>query len=68
MCPSCGIEFGYDDVPEASGAKGSRNHLYAEWRKKWMKGGGKWSSHGINPPPSWNPLGQLKRIGIKGEG
>jgi len=68
MCPSCGIEFGYDDVPEASGAKGTRDQIYTQWRRKWMRGGMKWSSHGITPPPSWNPLSQLKRIGVKVDG
>jgi hypothetical protein len=68
MCPSCGIEFGYDDVPEASGTQGTRDQIYTRWRKRWVKDGMKWSSHGIAPPPGWNPLGQLKMIGVKVEG
>ena len=62
ICPSCGIEFGYDDVPEASGEKGRRKEVYARWRKKWVEGGMEWSSEGIDPPESWDPRNQLKRI------
>jgi hypothetical protein len=68
MCPSCGIEFGYDDVPDASGAKGTRDQIYTQWRQKWMRGGMKWSSHGIKPPPSWKPLSQIKMIEVKVDG
>ena len=64
-CPSCGIQFGYHDVPEASGIRGSRDEIYSEWRAKWIANGMNWSIPEISQPPHWNPREQLKRIGVK---
>lgn len=65
ICPSCGIEFGYDDVFEACGIEGTREELQLRWREKWISGGMKWSISEIPPPPNWNPREQLKRIGVE---
>jgi hypothetical protein len=52
ICPSCGIQFGYDD------AKGNneeeRKNIHLEWRKKWVKSGKKWWSE-TKRPKEWNP-------------
>ncbi|HDH28928.1 MAG TPA: hypothetical protein ENH13_07320 [Euryarchaeota archaeon] len=61
-CPSCGIEFGYHDVPAASGAKGSREEIYLKWREKWVSDGMKWSISEWSRPSNWDPMEQLKQI------
>jgi len=65
FCASCGIQFGYHDVPEASGAVGTRKKIHLQWRRYWIDSGMVWSSHGIPKPTDWNPREQLKRIGVK---
>ncbi len=65
ICPSCGIHFGYDDVKEASGEEGTKEEIYKRWRKKWIKEGMKWWSIGHEKPNKWNPVEQLKNIGIE---
>ena len=64
FCPSCGIQFGYHDVPEASGGTGSREERQRIWRLNWIGKGMKWSSRGIQPPPGWDPRRQLLGIGV----
>ena len=64
ICPSCGIEFGYDDVPEGGGLKGTREAVYDYWRSKWIDGGMAWWSMSRPMPPGWDPGQQLKRIGV----
>lgn len=51
ICPSCGVEFGYDDSTTDHEAL----------RERWVADGMKW--HGVaKPQPSdWNPKEQLKR-------
>jgi hypothetical protein len=62
ICPSCGIQFGYDDVFEACGNEGSREELQLRWREEWISTGMKWNSVGIPQPLNWNPNDQLRRI------
>jgi hypothetical protein len=61
ICPSCGIQFGYDD-----GAGGidtyAREVIYKKWRKKWVEGGMVWKSNGIKSPRDWKPVEQLRNV------
>ena len=62
ICPSCGIQFGYDDA--AGGHEAARFELWKEWRQSWIGNGMRWKSVGQKPPPNWNPAVQLKNIRI----
>jgi hypothetical protein len=62
ICPSCGIQFGYDDVPSASGNEGTREEIYTQWREKWILNGMRWYSQGRTPPDNWNPKAQLEKL------
>jgi len=64
ICHSCGIHFGYDDDPYASGSKGTKEEVYQRWRNVWISKGKFWST-GIKPPENWDPVEQLKNIGIE---
>ncbi|MBU3978756.1 hypothetical protein KJ980_07180 [Patescibacteria group bacterium] len=64
-CLSCGIEFGYHDVMEASGIIGTKEEIYMMWRKKWIEKGMPWSVSEAYKPTNWNPKKQLKNIGIE---
>jgi hypothetical protein len=55
ICPSCGFQFGVSDDDQAID--------YARWRAEWVRRGMPWCSVGQPPPPSWNPVEQLKRLG-----
>jgi hypothetical protein len=59
ICPSCGIQFGYDDA--AGGDIVKRREIYREWRARWIMRGKEWSSV-IPPPPGWDPDEQLKTL------
>jgi len=61
ICPSCGIQFGYDDANPA-GPQG-RVAIYAEWRQRWIEDGTPWSSMGQPRPSNWDPTEQLKKLG-----
>ena len=37
ICPSCGIQFGYDDA--AGGNHDSRQTIYTKWRERWVSQG-----------------------------
>jgi hypothetical protein len=63
ICPSCGIHFGYDDATPDAGA--GRRAVYDGWRARWMGNGMLWWSTGGPPPSDWDPLDQLRRIGVK---
>lgn len=54
ICPSCAFQFGVSDDDRA--------FTYDTWRDEWCRTGAHWSSS-KPPPPGWNPLEQLKRIG-----
>lgn len=62
LCPSCGIQFGYDDAggrtPEG------RRTIYDGWRTKWIGSGMVWQSVGIPIPIHWDPELQLKKAGF----
>ena len=60
ICPSCGIQFGYDDA--AGGDLQARDNVYDQWRESWIKRGMKWFSSGVPRPPDWNPDEQLRRL------
>jgi len=60
ICPSCGIQFGYDDA--AGGDQDKRGAVWKRWRDQWIKNGMHWSSIGVLPPPDWNPALQLGNI------
>lgn len=61
ICPSCGIQFGYDDA--AGGDPIRRQQIYLDWRERWVKNGMKWHSTGPDGPPAeWNPAEQLQRV------
>ena len=63
LCPSCGIQFGYDDHAVWEDAS-LRESIYLEWRRKWIRAGMPWSSVGQEPPPNWEPRKQLVRAGV----
>jgi hypothetical protein len=63
-CPACGIQFGFHDVPEGAGLRGTREEIWTFWRKRWMDRGMLWSSVGERPPEGWNPSEHLKRVGV----
>ena len=60
ICPSCGIQFGYDDT--AGGNLQKRNLAYSVWRCNWISEGMPWKSIGIKQPYDWDPKKQLKKI------
>lgn len=53
ICPSCGTIFGESD------AKLSHDEL----RHHWCRNGGRWWDEMSGPPPQWNPVQQLRRMG-----
>ena len=57
ICPSCGIQFGYDDSLPAR-----RAQTYTEWRRRWVANGMAWWSEHQDPPPGWDPEQQLERL------
>jgi hypothetical protein len=62
ICLCCGIQFGYTDF--AGGDKVARQELYKEWRERWIMGGMRWTGVGASPPERWDPVAQLRRIGV----
>lgn len=57
ICPSCGIQFGYDDG--AMDDSELRRQLWQKWRERWIENGCKWWSN--QPPPAgWDPTEQLE--------
>jgi len=64
ICPSCGIQFGYDDA--AGGSIEGRKAIHLEWRKAWIASGMRWTSIGRSAPSRWNPAEQLRRAGLSG--
>jgi uncharacterized Zn finger protein (UPF0148 family) len=55
ICPSCGFQFGVTDDDQG--------YTYEEWREQWIGKGMKWSSV-TTPDGKWNPIDQLRRIGV----
>jgi hypothetical protein len=60
ICPSCGIQFGYDD--SGGGNMNKRQEIHAKWRQLWIEAGMPWRSKGRKQPSDWDPLAQLSRI------
>lgn len=57
ICSCCGYQFGYDDDSEGI--------THEQWRMRWIDEGMKWwSDTGRQPPAGWNPIEQLKNIGV----
>ena len=61
ICPSCGIQFGYDDA--AGGDAAGRTEFYRLWRSRWVSDGMPWRSRGQATPDGWDPVAQLRSIG-----
>ncbi len=61
ICPSCGVEFGYQDFAQDEVERRGR---WRDLRQKWIGSGMRWSSSVERRPPSWDPVKQLKNIGI----
>src|SRR5437868_2406114 len=53
ICPSCGVQFGYDDA----------NHSNEQLRDRWIGRGAPWHSKITLPPADWDPAEQLRRAG-----
>src|ERR1700689_5481746 len=49
ICPSCGVEFGYETAGRS----------FEELRKEWTATGARWASRVDKPPKNWNPWVQL---------
>jgi hypothetical protein len=76
LCPSCGVEFGFDDdagacgedlAPGLVGEHSASNPAYVEaahakLRQRWIESGMKWWSSSIRAPENWDPRAQLKRV------
>lgn len=61
ICPSCGIQFGYQDA--AGGDAVGRAMIYRSWRQRWIDQGMRWHSVGAKlPPDGWNPVAQLQKV------
>jgi len=63
-CPSCGIQFGYHDDCEGNDEH-ARRKIYEDWRNRWIAQGMKWSIQELHPPEGWDPIEQLRSIGIQ---
>jgi hypothetical protein len=71
ICPSCGMEFGFDD---GRGASGEFDHLHtgddrafrvavhALWRERWIREGCTWWLRSERPPDGWDAAAQLARL------
>lgn len=55
ICPSCRFQFGVTDE--------DRGITYEQWRAAWRQRGMPWDSGETEPPPGWDPVEQLRRIG-----
>jgi hypothetical protein len=49
ICPSCGTEFGYDDI--------ACSHEIL--RSGWLLHGGEWFDKLVGPPAGWNAIQQV---------
>lgn len=62
ICPSCGIQFGYDDA--TGGDVKARAAIYKLWRERWAAQGMPWFSKGRPCPKGWDPEGQLRQSSL----
>lgn len=61
ICPSCGMQFGYQDAAGRDAA--GRERIYQDWRERWIASGMPWHSIAAGPPPAdWDPTAQLRRV------
>lgn len=56
ICPSCGFEYGFDDLSEGIS--------FEEYRKKWILEGSKWFWK-KSKPKNWTLTKQLENINLK---
>jgi len=54
ICPSCGTEFGYDDI----------SMTHEELRRLWLDEGAQWWSEAQKKPAGWDPYNQLISAGL----
>ncbi len=52
ICPSCGTEYGNDDL----------DWTHEQLRSAWMLNGFQWWSKSETKPPDWNPFEQVLRV------
>lgn len=62
ICPSCGIQFGYDDA--AGGKESARPEIYRRWRENWIAEGMAWHGDLEDLPDGWQPEKQLIVLGL----
>ncbi len=72
ICPCCDIQFGHQDLTLEYLWKGDdmkkRLSIYDKWRNDWIKNGMKYKHFDDEfypQPPNWDPIKQLKNIGIE---
>lgn len=56
ICPSCGFEFGFDDLSEGE--------TYESYRCKWIANGCRWWSQSRLQAADWDLRAQLRNVGI----
>jgi hypothetical protein len=56
ICPACGFEFGWTDEDQG--------YTYEQWRAKWIAEGMRWDRGQSVPPSGWDPVSQLRNIGV----
>jgi len=54
ICPSCGVEFGYETA----------SRTFEELRKEWLSTGAKWASRVEKEPKGWDAILQLANLGV----
>lgn len=67
ICVSCGNQFGYDDAIRFNGREEDISLRYNLLRQKWIDSGMNWRFPGDKfdrKPLDWNPVEQLKNIGV----
>jgi len=52
ICPSCGVEFGYENT----------GRTYLELRQEWLNTGARWASKVIPKPKKWDAMEQLQNL------
>lgn len=59
ICPSCSFQFGVSDD--------DRGFTFSDWRHHWIAAGMLWDKGSSQPPPGWDPVKQLRAIGVDPE-
>jgi DNA-directed RNA polymerase subunit RPC12/RpoP len=57
ICPSCGYQYGYTDI--------NSGFSFKDWRHQWVSNGMPFEHQIANSGPNWDPIEQLKRIGVE---